>query len=68
MDAFKKKQIAGNLQAAGRTVYQKELQQIKETCVLLKQLSTAMQSEAKYRRHQDSLELSVFFLLMRGYD
>lgn len=44
----------------GRTVYQKELQQIRDTCTLLKQLSTATQNEAKFRRGQDFEELKVW--------
>ena len=50
---------AAKKKPAGRTVYQKELQQIKDICSLLKQLSITQQNESKNRRNQDYLELQV---------
>lgn len=49
---------------AGRTTYQKELQQIRDTCSLLKHLATAIQLETKYRRNQDYADLRVINIEM----
>ena len=60
IEQFKKKGIdAKKGKQAGRTTYQKELQQIRDTCSLLKHLSTAIQLETKYRRNQDYADLRV---------
>lgn len=60
VDQYKKKgiEIKRNKQT-GRTTYQKELQQIRDTCSQLKHLSHAIQLETKFRRNQDYADLRV---------
>ncbi|KAI8899147.1 hypothetical protein BC833DRAFT_587015 [Globomyces pollinis-pini] len=47
----------GRRKQAGRTIYQKELQQIKELCSLMKKLAELQEQEVKFRRTQDLNEL-----------
>lgn len=70
--AKKKELVSKKSKQTGRTTYQKELQQIRDTCSLLKHLSTAIQSEAKFRQSQDLADLNVSnnqnLLIVLGYD
>jgi hypothetical protein len=44
---------------AVKTIHQKELQQIRDVCGLLKQLTSSQQTELQFRRKQDYEELKV---------